>query len=86
MLSLLVIHMLLSLSARSSQCLLKKTLKENVTDQLKSSPYFSILMDGSTDSSVKDKELMYVLYVGINRRLEYQVFVYQRRGRCHRIW
>ena len=31
--------------------------------ELKSSRYFAILMDGSTDSSVTEKELVYVLFV-----------------------
>ena len=36
--------------------LIGETLRQGVTDELKSSPYFAI-----TDSSVTEKELMYVL-------------------------
>ena len=38
------------------------TLRESVIDDINSSPYFSVLIDGSTDSSVKEKELMYLLF------------------------
>ena len=32
-----------------------ETLRESVIDDINSSPYFSVLIDGSTDSSVKEK-------------------------------
>ena len=49
-----------------------ETLPEYVIEQLKSSPYFAILMDGSTDSSIKEKELMYVLYAASSTKMECQ--------------
>ena len=43
--------------------LIDETFREAVMNELKSSRYFAILMDGSTDSSVTEKELVYVLFV-----------------------
>ena len=37
-------------------------MREEVLDSLKRAKYFSVLMDGSTDASVTEKELIYVMY------------------------
>ena len=57
---------------REFAMIIGESFKENVIDKMKSSPYFALLMDGSTDSSVKEKELVYVLYVGTNGKAECQ--------------
>ena len=36
--------------------LIGETFRQGVTDELKSSPYYAIMMDGSTVSSVRDGE------------------------------
>ena len=38
-------------------------MQVDVVDQLKSSPYFAISVDGSTNCSVVEKEFVYVSYV-----------------------
>ena len=43
--------------------LIGETFREAALNELKMSRYFAILMDSSTDSSVKEKELVYVLFV-----------------------
>ena len=40
-----------------------ETMQEEVVSALKSTECFSLLMDGSTDSSVTEKELLYVAYL-----------------------
>ena len=40
-----------------------ETMRDSVLQEMKSSKFMTILIDGSTDSSVKEKELMYVSYV-----------------------
>ena len=44
-------------------CLIGETLKEEFLNSLKQAQYFSVLTDGSTTTSVTEKELMYILYV-----------------------
>ena len=45
-------------------------MREPVIDGLKSARGFSLLIDGSTDSSVTEKELMYVSFIGSNGDVE----------------
>lgn len=39
-------------------------MKDDALEEIKSARYLSVLLDGSTDSSVLEKELMYVMYMG----------------------
>ena len=47
-----------------------ETMREKALDSLKQSKYFSVLMDGSTDSSITEKELMYVQYLTSSGKAE----------------
>ena len=49
-------------------------MRESVIDDINSSHYFSVLIDGSTDSSVKKKELMYLLFAKGNGSTACQFF------------
>ena len=52
---------------REFTVLIGETLRQAVAEGIKSSTYFSVLMDGSTDCSVVEKELVYVLFVKADR-------------------
>ena len=49
-------------------------LKETLVDDLLSAKYYSVLMDGSTDASVTEQELIYVLYLSKNGRPHVKFF------------
>ena len=44
-------------------CLIGETMRSEVLGSFVQAKYTSILMDGSTDCSVTEKELIYVMYV-----------------------
>ena len=48
-------------------CLIGETMRNEVLDSLKQAKYFSVLLDGSTDCSVTEKELIYVMYVNAGK-------------------
>ena len=48
-------------------CLIGETMRSEVLDALKQANYISILMDGSTDCSVVEKELVFVMYVALGK-------------------
>ena len=59
---------------REFTCIIGETMRDEILASLKQAKYFSILMDGSTDSSVIEKELIYVMYVNSSGKPEYRFF------------
>ncbi len=59
----MVVHILLNTSAESL-VLIGECMRDIVLDSVRQSHYLAVLIDGSTDSSVVEKELVYVMCVG----------------------
>ena len=57
-----------------------ETMRDDVLEQIRKSPYRSVLMDGSTDNSVIEKELIYVMFIGAVDKVECQFFRLKRRS------
>ena len=51
-----------------------QVIKDTLLEDLLSAKYYSILMDGSTDSSVTEQELIYILYLSKNGIPEVKFF------------
>ena len=51
-----------------------QVLKNAMVEDLLRAKYYSVLMDGSTDSSVTEQELIYILYLSKNRTPEVNFF------------
>ena len=49
-------------------------IKDTLLEDLLSAKYYSILMDGSTDSNVTEQELIYILYLSKNGIPEVKFF------------
>ena len=51
-----------------------QVIKDNMVQDLLNAKYYSVLMDGSTDSSVTEQELIYLLFLGKNGIPEVKFF------------
>lgn len=49
--------------AREFIAAIAETLQQDATEDIKRSPYISILADGSTDTTIKEQEIVYVRYI-----------------------
>ena len=54
--------------------LIGEAMRDTVLDSLCKSRYLAMLMDGSTDSSVVEKEMIYVMFVGPEGKVECRFF------------
>ena len=54
--------------------LIGEAMRDTVLDSLRKSRYLAVLIDGSTDSSVVEKEMIYVMFVGPNGKVECRFF------------
>lgn len=51
-----------------------ESMRDDVVDLIQKSRYISLLMDGSTDCSVVEKEPLYVMFVGMNGKVDCRFF------------
>ena len=51
-----------------------ESIRGSVLNTLRKSRYLAVLMDGSTDSSVVEKELIYMMFIGTDGKVECRIF------------
>ena len=59
---------------RDFTILIGESMRDNVLVSVRKLRYLAVLMDGSTDSSVVEKELVYVMFIGSDGKVECRYF------------
>ena len=68
---------------RDFTILIGESMRDDVLVSVRKSRYLAVLMDGSTDSSVVEKELVYVMFIGSDGKVECRFFSVKGCPRCY---